>query len=711
MAGNWTVRPIRGGSRAPGYRATQGRIHPGWPIGARALLLAAALTVFAPSWAPAEPIDDGVKAYEAGDYETAWQILLPLGQSGDAEAQYRLGLMREYGTGILPNDYDALSWYRAAASSGHAEAQYRLGLFLEAGRGVPMDVAGAVQWFRSAADQELPAAKGRLGRLLIDGLGVEPDERRGRALLEQAAAAGDADSADFLARRYPPPPPPVVIESTEPPSGPGSAATPEAPSAVEPPPSVGQALAGRVVVPPADPGLSPEARELRDLIVAEVTRMVPYGIEIRMATLAIEQAGPTFHVAMPDLALIGIEDGVSVRLDTLEFDVTPTGQSTYRVVAIWPALVTVHDRSGREVANITFGERSFEGTWAPELGGYLDQRLHLANVVLSVPDMGFEVRAKRIAYEAALEPSGNGRVTGPSAFSLGDFSLANHQGQNLFTIGSLKGTSTVRGLNRGLLARLNEGAIAMTPGGAPDLSFLPATLGDIIGDAAMDVTIQDLTFSDPTGGASGYIARLAYAMAVVGLDGPLARIEFSYRHDGLALGGDADSALAPKAFNLDLSVDRLPAADLYAMLLNAGIASFANPGAGDALLAGLPAVFVRAATELRVDALDLSFAGAEAHGSGSLTGDPASTGGVVGTFSLVASRLDRAIETLTQASENQDAMQAAFFLTMVQGMGAPETDSTGDPVLAYRLEIDATGAKLNGQDLDAMMSGAMGTQP
>ncbi len=37
--------------------------------------------------------DEGVEAYDRGDYETALKELRPLAEQGDADAQYNLGVM------------------------------------------------------------------------------------------------------------------------------------------------------------------------------------------------------------------------------------------------------------------------------------------------------------------------------------------------------------------------------------------------------------------------------------------------------------------------------------------------------------------------------------------------------------------------------------------------------------------------------------------
>jgi hypothetical protein len=70
---------------------------------------------------------------------TALAQLRAAAQSGDANAQFWLGVMYLEGLGV-PQDYaQAISWYRKAAAQGHAHAQFNLGLMYDYGQGVPQD--------------------------------------------------------------------------------------------------------------------------------------------------------------------------------------------------------------------------------------------------------------------------------------------------------------------------------------------------------------------------------------------------------------------------------------------------------------------------------------------------------------------------------------------------------------------------------------------
>ncbi len=51
----------------------------------------------APAWAG---FDDGMAAYDRGDYETALREFRPLAEQGNALAQHNLGVMYDNGQGV-----------------------------------------------------------------------------------------------------------------------------------------------------------------------------------------------------------------------------------------------------------------------------------------------------------------------------------------------------------------------------------------------------------------------------------------------------------------------------------------------------------------------------------------------------------------------------------------------------------------------------------
>lgn len=89
-------------------------------------------------------------AYLKEDYATAFAEFKPLAEQGDAQAQYRLGIMHNMGFGVPVDPEQAALWLSKAAEQNVAEAQYALGLLFEDGRGVKHSQADAMRWWRQA---------------------------------------------------------------------------------------------------------------------------------------------------------------------------------------------------------------------------------------------------------------------------------------------------------------------------------------------------------------------------------------------------------------------------------------------------------------------------------------------------------------------------------------------------------------------------------
>ena len=101
----------------------------------------------------ADAFDDGLAAYQRGDFPAALNFWKPLAEQGHADAQYNVALIYYAGEGVPRDDAEGAKWLRMAAEQGVANAQNNLGVMYAEGRGLPEDNAEAVKWFRKAADQ------------------------------------------------------------------------------------------------------------------------------------------------------------------------------------------------------------------------------------------------------------------------------------------------------------------------------------------------------------------------------------------------------------------------------------------------------------------------------------------------------------------------------------------------------------------------------
>ena len=136
--------------------------------------LALAIIFIAGSAGALADLQDGISAYQKGNYPAALKELRPLADSGNAKAQMLIGDIYDNGKGVPQNQAEAASWYRKAAEQGDAGAQTTLGVMYDNGVGVPQDSKEAVSWYHKAAEHGYAEAQYILGGLYKRGQGALP---------------------------------------------------------------------------------------------------------------------------------------------------------------------------------------------------------------------------------------------------------------------------------------------------------------------------------------------------------------------------------------------------------------------------------------------------------------------------------------------------------------------------------------------------------
>src|SRR5262245_32086677 len=135
------------------------------------ICLAMALVLIAAACSPRDKaLVAGRTAYEHGDYLAAYEILHPLADHDEPEAQFLIGQLFYAGKGGWREDRTAaVQWYRRAAEQGFAKAEYAFGWSLFFDEGVPKGTPerqrslAAARWMRKAADQNFAPAQSFLG--------------------------------------------------------------------------------------------------------------------------------------------------------------------------------------------------------------------------------------------------------------------------------------------------------------------------------------------------------------------------------------------------------------------------------------------------------------------------------------------------------------------------------------------------------------------
>src|SRR5436305_10334664 len=84
-------------------------------------MIAAALLIGGRA-AVAGPWEDGMAAYNRGDYVPALRLFRPLAEQGNAQAQAVLGVMFRKGEGVPRNPSRAYMWFSVARKRGEVAA-------------------------------------------------------------------------------------------------------------------------------------------------------------------------------------------------------------------------------------------------------------------------------------------------------------------------------------------------------------------------------------------------------------------------------------------------------------------------------------------------------------------------------------------------------------------------------------------------------------
>ncbi|HML09230.1 MAG TPA: tetratricopeptide repeat protein [Stellaceae bacterium] len=145
-----------------------------------------------PARAAALPSDPAIRA----------AFYIARAKTGNAAAQYDLGLLYAQGQGLVQDYASAASWFRAAAAQGNVAAEYNLGVLYDRGLGVTANPTEAINWYRSAADQNHPSAQFNLALAYANGNGTKQDFATAARWYRRAAEQGLAPAMVNLAILY-----------------------------------------------------------------------------------------------------------------------------------------------------------------------------------------------------------------------------------------------------------------------------------------------------------------------------------------------------------------------------------------------------------------------------------------------------------------------------------------------------------------------------
>lgn len=128
--------------------------------------------------------------------------LIKKAETGDAKAQFHLGMRYLDGEGIEQSDINAANWIKKSAEQGSEAAQNNLGWMYENGRGVEKDYSKAFYWYLQAADQGNPGAQYNVGVSYRSGRGIKQSNEDAVYWYEKSATQGYAHAQFNLGYMY-----------------------------------------------------------------------------------------------------------------------------------------------------------------------------------------------------------------------------------------------------------------------------------------------------------------------------------------------------------------------------------------------------------------------------------------------------------------------------------------------------------------------------
>ena len=124
---------------------------------------------------------------------------LELAKRGDAEAQFNVGQMYEFGFGVMKDNREAIYWITRSANQKHEAAGFKL-LYLDIEReGLEGDNKAKVKELHKLAEQGNAQAQYYLGKMYKHGVGVNKNSEVAANWLNKAASAGVLEAEVELA--------------------------------------------------------------------------------------------------------------------------------------------------------------------------------------------------------------------------------------------------------------------------------------------------------------------------------------------------------------------------------------------------------------------------------------------------------------------------------------------------------------------------------
>ncbi|GJJ80486.1 tetratricopeptide repeat protein [Pasteurella canis] len=140
-----------------------------------------------------------LQAADKQDWKAAFELILPLAQKGDYQAQANLGILYARGQGVEQDFEKAYWWFSEAAEKGSIKAINNLAVFYLQGNSVKKDIQHSIKLFEKTANSGSQDAMMVLGQIYENELKQLSNAFK---WFKKAAEAGNHDAQYRLAMMY-----------------------------------------------------------------------------------------------------------------------------------------------------------------------------------------------------------------------------------------------------------------------------------------------------------------------------------------------------------------------------------------------------------------------------------------------------------------------------------------------------------------------------
>lgn len=142
---------------------------------------------------------EGNNAYEAGNYDDAFEYFEAAHKKGNLRATHNLAVLYAEGAGVDKSLTMAFKLHEKAAKKGNVDSMVDLGTMYKNGYGVKQDYKQAIKWLEKAAKQGNTDAMYLIGICYYyGGFGIKKDLVKAREWVGKAASLGHETAINNL---------------------------------------------------------------------------------------------------------------------------------------------------------------------------------------------------------------------------------------------------------------------------------------------------------------------------------------------------------------------------------------------------------------------------------------------------------------------------------------------------------------------------------